>query len=124
MAPAPTSLPPQASASALKAARMAEGRLGQANAVFSGGARAGTTMYVRPLVSASYQADSRGHRPAGVYDAQDDPDRHYFSRGLGRLDSDDEESDDGSQLIEGEGEFGDDDDVRFFLSACSDGGCI
>ena len=31
-----------------------------------------------------------------MYDAEDDPDRLYFSRGLGRLDSDEDSGDDDS----------------------------
>lgn len=48
-------------------------------------------------------------RQGGMYDAEDDPDRLYFSRGLGRLDSDDDSGDDGSAgLGDGDEDWADD----------------
>jgi mitogen-activated protein kinase kinase kinase len=50
-----------------------------------------------------------------MYDAEDDPDRLYYSRGLGRLDSDEDSEDEGSDGL-GEGDLGfDDGDVRPLL---------
>lgn len=45
-----------------------------------------------------------------MYDAEDDPDRLYFSRGLGRLDSDEDSGDDDSVgLGDADDDWGDDD---------------
>jgi mitogen-activated protein kinase kinase kinase len=40
-----------------------------------------------------------------MYDAEDDPDRLYYSRGLGRLDSDESSADEDSDGL-GEGDLG------------------
>ncbi|GAA5930701.1 hypothetical protein JCM1841_004740 [Sporobolomyces salmonicolor] len=97
----PSRAPPSASAAALSKAN--------AKAQRQAGIDASHAIARRRATGRSFVGISRGGDGGAVhgamYDAEDDPDRLYYSRGLGRLDSDEDSGDEDSDGL-GEGEIG------------------
>ncbi|GAA6006096.1 hypothetical protein JCM10207_000521 [Rhodosporidiobolus poonsookiae] len=97
----PNRAPPTASAAAVARAN--------AKAQRQASIEASHTISRRRATGRSFVGISRGGDGGPVhgamYDAEDDPDRLYYARGLGRLDSDEDSEDDDSDIM-GEGDLG------------------
>ncbi|KAK4048044.1 Suppressor of Sensor Kinase (SLN1) [Microbotryomycetes sp. JL221] len=96
----PSRAPPTASAGALARANAKQASLDLAN----GRRKLGNNNFVGVR-----RAGDRGPIHSGMYDVEDDPDRLYYSRGLGQLDSDSESIDeDEASIGETSATWGDD----------------
>ncbi|GAA6034982.1 hypothetical protein JCM8097_002128 [Rhodosporidiobolus ruineniae] len=98
----PSRAPPTASAAAVARAN-AKARSLEASHAISRRRATG-----RSFVGISRGGDG-GPVHGAMYDAEDDPDRLYYSRGLGRLDSDEDSDEEGSDaLVDGDGVWDED----------------
>ena len=62
----------------------------------------------------SHRSSNNSH--AGMYDTEDDPDRLYYSRGLGALDSETDSGDDSASVGDASTGWGDEDEVSLRMT--------